>query len=698
MLGFIVTPKKTYSLGISEKFEYITNPYIKTLALSGTGNAETDYILPLRIHYGSSRGDDTGQDVFLDSKCKTSFSDIRFTDTNENNLDFYVHSHGNYEIIPDKGSLGRGTTFIVNGKMITSNIDGVTAGIAESSDNGKTWTILRSTGSLIYVSEITGYYFAYRSNNLYRSIDSNHITWTSVIDMSDVEGLLLSPMFCEDANGTIFVGRYQGSNAALMWRSLDGGETFEIIYDATGDDTKQHFHSVRVDPVTGYVYGGVDGASMKVIMSTNASGREVLAENITWSELVSCDATDMLFGNGFRLFVSETVQFNSGNIISSVIKTEDDEAFVSELLGGKSGRGIGLCGDNIYLTTCAQYGQRYPQILQRQSDESWKTIYIDKIDSGTGNDGYRYQSEQGIPTGETDQQLIFSVQGDYPPVRIFDGGNHYQALVYVKIPILPADGGNIQIRYGGNEVAIANESIFSNITQSELLAHYKLNEGTGTTILDSSGNNKHGILVPGTGEWIGEAGRQSGNVDPAIKKTGYSFSFNGDGYIQITDSDTDEDFQFVKNFSVCFWLKSIVGIGATNWIMGIGEYGVAHWALVQNSAILRFNYNALNLYKNPSVGWMVIDNSWKYIAFSIDDDFKLTFCINGVSQTPIQLDEISVPSGKLTIGADSNGGENFTGSIDDVQIYNTALTGLQMRQIYEDRFVAEIEPNITGIT
>jgi len=54
--------------------------YRKSHEIEGsTAGAQTDYQIKITVHYGS--GADSGEDVYLNGKCRTDFGDIRFTDS-----------------------------------------------------------------------------------------------------------------------------------------------------------------------------------------------------------------------------------------------------------------------------------------------------------------------------------------------------------------------------------------------------------------------------------------------------------------------------------------------------------------------------------------------------------------------------------------------------------------------------------------
>lgn len=54
-----------------------------------------EYQIKLILHYGS--GTDTGEDIYCDSKCRGDFGDIRFTDSSDNILDYWIEKKTDFE-------------------------------------------------------------------------------------------------------------------------------------------------------------------------------------------------------------------------------------------------------------------------------------------------------------------------------------------------------------------------------------------------------------------------------------------------------------------------------------------------------------------------------------------------------------------------------------------------------------------------
>lgn len=63
--------------------------YRKSHTINSAAGAGVNYQKKITVHYGS--GSDSGEDVYLDSKCRTDFGDVRFTDNDETTeLDYWM--------------------------------------------------------------------------------------------------------------------------------------------------------------------------------------------------------------------------------------------------------------------------------------------------------------------------------------------------------------------------------------------------------------------------------------------------------------------------------------------------------------------------------------------------------------------------------------------------------------------------------
>ena len=132
--------------------------YRKSHEIDGsTAGAVTDYQVRIRVHYGS--GTDSGEDVYLNEKCRSDFGDVRFTDSGgEALLAYWMEEKvdGDYAVFwvkvpsipadPDKATIyiyyGKSdATYEGDGGQVFEFFDDFEDGVL---DTGK-WTVLRGT-------------------------------------------------------------------------------------------------------------------------------------------------------------------------------------------------------------------------------------------------------------------------------------------------------------------------------------------------------------------------------------------------------------------------------------------------------------------------------------------------------------------------------------------------------------------------
>lgn len=666
----------------------------KHIALSGTGQDETDYIMKFYLHWGNQEGDLSGNDVFMNGQCKTDFSDIRFMDSVGNPLSHYRHTYGNYEVVIDSRLYKY--NIINNGIIYASNSNGAD-GILKSADNGQSWEKIYSSVATylkVILVDSRGYIYILEDSVLKRSTDSG-ATFGTVLDMSSVIGASIEYYgIKEDAKGDIYIGRYQPAYDATILKSTDQGASFSVVWN---DNTYQHIHGVDIDPFTGYVYAGVDGAVPMLIRSVD--------DGATWTTVYNGKGADVsVFAfTATKRFFAGGAKFKEHG--ATILMTSDDVNFTSILNTDQSVQGMKILGNYLYAAGTAFEPNGYSQLYQIALDGSnAKTISVCPLDLTGSFSGYSNINDAGTPTASINRQLLIgsvNVVGGikHPNLRVFDGGTHHQATFFVKIPNLPAGGTSIYVCSGNpSATSVGDITLFDDIVQPNLLGRWKFNEGSGTTIQDLSGNDRHGSLVhvAGKGSWNEFSGRRSGAVYPFIVQAGHSYNFNGGDYVEIpNDAVLDA---LIKGFSVVAWIKDNSTSSAQRAVIskGVGNNG---WALHTRGGtaypVLNYGNGSANTYGIYS--WSC-QKMWHMVGFTLDTSTpaKISTIYDGklFSTTALLYDIIANTGLPLRIGAASDGSELFIGDIDEIQLYQGALTALQVQQLYENRFLATTEPQI----
>jgi len=233
--------------------------------------------------------------------------------------------------------------------------------------------------------------------------------------------------------------------------------------------------------------------------------------------------------------------------------------------------------------------------------------------------------------------------------------------------------------------------------QGAPVAHYKLDECQGTTIHDSSDNANHGTLsigASGTQNTLGTCtvGTSAAWTNGATGKINSSLSFDGtDDYAyinQVNLSNTDK-------MSLSFWLKfsgnslKIISEYSNNFnsnnsfLIDHSEFGIPGSLQISDHTPSGYNISYTSKAYN--------DNQWHHFVSTIDRSLGINqnkIYIDGkednILHTSHRTDLSGNFGGPFTLYLSSRAGNSyfFPGLIDDVRIYNYALTPDQIKQIY----------------
>jgi len=218
--------------------------------------------------------------------------------------------------------------------------------------------------------------------------------------------------------------------------------------------------------------------------------------------------------------------------------------------------------------------------------------------------------------------------------------------------------------------AAGNLSAYSNVASATtsnvplgLVAAYAFNEGSGTTVADVSGNNNNGTI--GAATWT------------TAGKFGSALMFNGTS-AQVT----------VPNATS---LQLTTGMTLEAWVFPTGS--LASWRAVLDKNVDGYYLMASSDPNNrPAVGgtWTggnqntaaptaLALNAWTHLAATFDGA-TVRLYVNGAQvASQAQTTPLATTTGTLQIGGDSYPNEFFAGGIDEVRIYNRALTQAEIQ-------------------
>jgi hypothetical protein len=210
----------------------------------------------------------------------------------------------------------------------------------------------------------------------------------------------------------------------------------------------------------------------------------------------------------------------------------------------------------------------------------------------------------------------------------------------------------------------------SPVNLSNLVLYLTFDEGSGSIVYDYSGNNNNGNLVNDP-TWVDG-------------KFGKALSFDGvDDYVGIGDV---LGFEGTAPFSVVLWVFDRGFNG--KWVRLVSKEKIAAprqgWLIFRSASANRYG---LARWRDGIGNSVVIDytpNRWNFIAFTYNGSHMIGY-LNGalISSSPSTLSLISTGT-PLTIGKTSDGTDFFNGTIDEVRIYNRALSEEEIKFLYQE--------------
>ena len=222
--------------------------------------------------------------------------------------------------------------------------------------------------------------------------------------------------------------------------------------------------------------------------------------------------------------------------------------------------------------------------------------------------------------------------------------------------------------YGQNAESVANSS-------NGLVAYWKLDELSGISTADSSGNGHSGVLH-GDGTYF----LQNGIAGGAVFFDGRYGSSN-EGYVAVAHDARLEP----ASITAAIWVKLYGNDGTYNYplinwpgyAMKITDDARPYWRLMGYSDL----YSTSDWRSIPYGKWNLLvgtfDNITRNASFYINGELTASQVINDVIQYG--------GTNPLTISSDPGWGDKtMNGGVDEVRIYNRALSSDEVLRLYSD--------------
>ncbi len=222
------------------------------------------------------------------------------------------------------------------------------------------------------------------------------------------------------------------------------------------------------------------------------------------------------------------------------------------------------------------------------------------------------------------------------------------------------------------------------------VAYWKFDENTGTTTSDSSGNGNNGTI--------------SGGATWTIGKIGNALSYNGvNGYV---DAGNNTILQITGAISLEGWIK-INNLSVNSGLFGRGHglgsngnfgYFLTYYAPTNALYFDTYNTTTRNALVKTNA---TIDTNWHHIAATWDGTTSTNgkkLYIDGVlvAQKTSSIDSMGNPSYNFRIGIDSINNYPANAVIDEVKVYNRALSASEVLADYNAGSSGIIPPTISS--
>ena len=227
----------------------------------------------------------------------------------------------------------------------------------------------------------------------------------------------------------------------------------------------------------------------------------------------------------------------------------------------------------------------------------------------------------------------------------------------------------------------------TNATEPGFVGCWRLDEGSGATVSDSSGYGNHGTFGPEPydPQWV-----------PGM--FGYALEFDGDDYVDVGNSSM-LDFG-TDNWTVTAWVKTTMGTGSSGILFGNGgdqSGGIRYTLHVKGTARLITDDDSTKVEVEGST--TVNDDVWHHLA-AVRDGTTLFVYVDGEQDgTDTLADGYDLSGttqhnayiGAVTDNRDPTGntlGKLYTGLIDEVYVFSKALTEDEIVSVMKGEVVA----------
>jgi len=218
----------------------------------------------------------------------------------------------------------------------------------------------------------------------------------------------------------------------------------------------------------------------------------------------------------------------------------------------------------------------------------------------------------------------------------------------------------------GNSATSAGVTVtVSNVPASTegLVAAYAFDEGTGTSTVDASGKGNTGTLSNATWTTAGHSGN--------------ALSFNGTSSAVVVPDSSSLD--LTTRMTMEAWVRPASTAGWRTVAMKEATGGIVYALYASQSSGVPVGQVSLNGERSATGASALPLNAWNHVAVTWDGSTLLLYVNGQPAGSTSAPGTLASSTGALRIGGNSIWGEWFSGQLDDVRVYDRALTQGEVR-------------------
>jgi hypothetical protein len=222
---------------------------------------------------------------------------------------------------------------------------------------------------------------------------------------------------------------------------------------------------------------------------------------------------------------------------------------------------------------------------------------------------------------------------------------------------------NLEINTTDSEDTFTYTGTIPGTMNDSLVAHWKLDEttiGASGSIADSGGSN------PGTPTNISVPEGPNVSVPDVNFSNTRSWDFDGSGDRIVTTLNVDQDGS--DSYTYAAWVKPEGTSSGRHHVISTDNSGF-DWSLLREGG----TWYVFNGTTSWNTGKSVTAGVWQHVAAVFEPGVGVRFYLDGVEVVNGSIGT-DASSSAIDIGDNPGGSEYFDGMIDDVRIYNTALS------------------------